>query len=131
MKLEKAYEGSRVSKIFHDIFDSGSGGCFYECNCGRVHFDTYNHWDWEDGELEDLIDRSKLNPDKYIAQETAIGFYSVGGMDLVKDCPCNGAVNMESLLLLSSSGIADYLNAISRSLLKEAEDIRVYRKIRE
>jgi hypothetical protein len=115
----------KCSEIFEDAFSSHGSGCVRDCVCGRTHFDTYNTYDWEDGELEDLEKKAKENPDKYIEHDHSIGMLIVDGQEFVFECPCNGAAKYERFILRHERQIADYLNKRADELTKHATEIHV------
>lgn len=102
----------KTSKIFKECFDSGTGHAELTCKCGRHHFDCYNEYDsdWET-KLEKLLEKSKIEPDKFIKHEHAIGSIYINGCEIVMDCECDIAQNYETFLIQSSSQIAKYLMA--------------------
>lgn len=67
--------------------------CSISCSCGREHFVASDgHGDYEDGELESLIEKSNSDPDKYVAewQYDHIDAAFIEGRQIVVDCPCKG-----------------------------------------
>lgn len=115
----------KVSEEFDDAFSDRSGGNRGTCACGREHFDTYNQWGWEDGELEHLIQLSKEKPDKYIGHEGAIGGHVVDGVSFIWGCPCQGALKYEKFIIRHAEQIAYYLNKRAERLRHEADNTKV------
>lgn len=113
------------SEIFEDAFSSRMSGCIRDCQCGRVHFDTYNTYDWEKGELEDFEKRSAEKPDKYISHDHSIGTMIIDGQEFVMDCPCGGAERYERFILRHEKQIAEYLNKRADEMTRNATDIKV------
>lgn len=114
-----------VSEDFERAFGTNSCGCRRECFCGRVHFDTWNHWDWEKGELETLEENATKQPDKYIGEPNSISAYRLMGKEIVLGCKCNSGAPYEAFLKNHAPEIAAYLNDWSKRLQKEAEEMKV------
>lgn len=41
-------------EIYETAFRGGTGHSRFECNCGKVFYNSNGKWDWEEGELETL-----------------------------------------------------------------------------
>jgi hypothetical protein len=66
-----------------DAFTVPSSGCREVCRCGKQFYDTYNHWDWDEGEYE------KLEKDKKaVGVGHAVQRVWLGGTEAVIDCDC-------------------------------------------
>ena len=113
-----------VSKIFEHAFDSMCGSLSHDCECGAVHFDGYNDYDWEEGELESLRERAKTDK-KYIEHDHSIGWMEIGGCDFVYDCPCSKADQYEKFISSHGSQIATYLNALAKEKKEEADNMTI------
>lgn len=111
----------QCSEIFEDVFHSRCGGCERQCECGIVHFDSYNFADWDDGELEELQKRAKKEPEKYVEHDHSVSTLSIGGQEIVCGCTCENAHRYENFILSHASQLAEYLNKRSEKLKKEAE----------
>lgn len=118
-------QDTAVSIEFERAFASNSSGCRRECYCGRVHFDTYNKWDWEEGELEELEARQAKEPDRYIGEGNSIGSYELMGHEIVLGCKCNTGARYEDFLIRHAREIATYLNERADRLQKEADEMRI------
>ncbi|MFH0846272.1 MAG: hypothetical protein V1851_02655 [Patescibacteria group bacterium] len=115
----------QCSELFGDIFDSHTGGCYRECACGRVHFTTERGYDWNDGELEDLLKREEKDPDKFIPSDHTVRTMNINGQEIVYGCCCNLAKKYEAFIRNNAPRIAEYLNAMAESLRKKADEIQV------
>lgn len=114
-----------MSELFNDVFDSGCGGCIRTCECGIVHFDSYNNWDWEEDELKTLQRNAKEEPKLFIEHDHAIGTISIGGVEIVQGCPCNLAQNYENSIIEDGVRIAEFLNKRAEMLKAHANLIEV------
>ena len=108
------------SQEFIDAFSARIRGPVLECKCGRNNYDFRNDYDWDEGELEELI-----------ADENAVGHdgsfpvLSIAGEWVIPDCPCNKALDVEAWLIAHQAETADFLNARAKDLIEEAESIKV------
>jgi hypothetical protein len=116
-----------ASELFEKIFDSGIGSCVHECFCGVYHFDEYNTWDWEDGELEALQEKAKTDK-KYMPHGQGIGWIEINGCDFVYGCSCDNATKYENFLRNEAERIAEFLNGVSEESAKHAEKTKVSHK---
>ena len=115
----------QCSNLFSKVFDSGYGGCVRTCECGITHFDCYNTWDWEEGELERLQDQAKEHPDRYVEVEGSIGTMEIDNIQIVWGCSCDLAKKHERFIRNHASKLAQYLNEYATKLRKAADDIDV------
>ncbi|MFA5019516.1 MAG: hypothetical protein WC533_00275 [Candidatus Pacearchaeota archaeon] len=91
-----------------------------ECGfCGRMHFYGCEdgEFDWDEGELETLLAKSKKSPDRFICHEYPVEWGFLDGKKYVPDCPCNSGSKYEQLFLNERF-------LIGRFLLARAEKIR-------
>lgn len=117
--------GKQCSELFFDVFDSHCSGCLRTCTCGITHFDGYNVWDWEDGELEGLQKKAKEAPEHYIEHDYAVSTMEVHGVEIVDGCTCDLARRYESFILNHTKQLAAYLNKRAVALKEEAAAIEV------
>lgn len=68
---------------FQQAFSTNTGSCTATCQCGKVFYDYYGSWDWDEGELEKLQKDPKAVPLDY-----AVGSFEVEGKIYVLDCDC-------------------------------------------
>lgn len=115
----------QCSELFNDLFDSSCSGCIRTCACGITWFDTYNTWDWEKGELEELNEKEKANPDKYKSRDCSIGTLEINGIEIVYRCTCDLAYRYEQFIRIHAVQIAKYLNEMSKQLKERSEAIKV------
>ena len=114
------YSQTAASDTFAYAFVTG-GGCVCECVCGRVHYDWVNFYDWEDGELEGLKEKSAAHPDDYIGHDYTVETSDLDGRFYVVGCPCNGLYQYERFILNYSSRISKFLSARAKEIEREAE----------
>jgi len=101
----------KTSDEFLSALLSGSG-ILVDCEfCKRTHFFNDSVQDFEEGELEDLLEKTQKNPDKYIPHSDFIEYGRLDGKDYVLDCPCNSAAKYEDLFWNSRSIISAYFKA--------------------
>lgn len=65
-----------------------------DCACGRTYFTTaQHHGDFEEGELESLLEWQSKEPDKFIssAEYDSIDIVMIGGKEFIPQCDCGGA----------------------------------------
>ena len=108
-----------------NAFGSGiATSCSIQCACGRVHFLSGDHGDYEQGELETLLARSRAEPDKYIedALYGSIDIVRVEGKDRVPHCPCGRVREIAKWIDSHADKLAAYLIAYFKERSKEAED---------
>jgi hypothetical protein len=115
----------QCSELFSNIFDSGCGGCIRTCECGITYFYGCHHWDFEEGELEELQQKAKDDPDHYVEQDCSIGTLEIGGIQIVYDCSCDLARKYENFILDHAGQLAEYLNRRGAILREKAESIEV------
>lgn len=115
----------QCSELFIEVFDSRCGGCVRTCECGITHFDSFNIYDWEDGELEDLQKKAKETPKKYFEHDCAIGTIGINGIEIVYGCTCDLAKKYETFLISHGALIAEYLNKRAKMLREHADKITV------
>ena len=117
----KTFSDEAPSQLFERAFEECVSGCVRHCACGRTLFDVHNHWDWQEGELENLGKLSDEKPDEYIPLDYSVGTMAVGGNHFVLGCPCNGARPYENFIISHARQIATFLNSRAADLKEEAE----------
>jgi len=115
----------QCSELFWETFDSGCGGCVRVCECGITHFDTFNVYDWEQGELEKYLEKAKEDPEKYREHDCSIGTIEIAGYQIVYGCSCDLAKKFEDFIISHAVQIAKYLNERAKLLKHKAEMIEV------
>lgn len=87
-------------------------GCTF---CGRVYFTGVEPSAFEkEGELEELIEQSKKEPDKYIQCGDRIMWGNLAGYQCVVDCKCHGSRVYEDVFWENRHIIRDYLVAMAK-----------------
>lgn len=111
-----------TSEEFWDAVIS-AGSIVISCEfCDRVHFVSEGAYD--EGELEELREKAKKNPNKYIENgiTDSIRWGHIDGKQAVYDCPCNGAKRFEDLIWHHRDMIVQYLTTRMEDRLKRAKD---------
>jgi hypothetical protein len=107
----------KCSELFENTFNSGIGSFSYKCACGRVHFDAFNNYDEEcRKELEELLEKEKLYPNKYILHDCSIGTIEIDGKEIVMGCDCGIAYKYEQFIINHKRQLAEYLNKYAKQL---------------
>ena len=93
--------------------------------CGRVHFATGdNHAGYDKGELEDLRQKAKAEPDKYIEDTISSGIscgeLRPGGI-VVWGCKCRRIEKYQQFILGNRDAIIRFLKAHFDAQKKQAE----------
>jgi len=102
--------------------------------CGRTHFATMEEGRFDEGELEDLREKAKKEPDKYIEDPSydSISWGRIDGKQAVIGCVCNGLAKYEEFIWRNRHVIARYLKEKSERLAKEsANDAKAMKEIPE
>lgn len=104
-----------ASEDFWDSFSCG-GTLVATCACGRTHFCSNTTLDWEDGELEELLQKSKSKPDMFIedVHNDSVGIMNPDGRQLVWGCPCHAAARIEQFLIYNRQDIQEYFLRVAR-----------------
>lgn len=113
----------QASEEFEEAFRTGTAGCERTCACGKHYFDVYNTWDWNEGELEDLLKKEEINPDEYSSKDYSIGTLQIDGVEIVFECECGIARTYEFFIRNHAKEIAEYINKRTERLRKEALDL--------
>ena len=102
------------------------GSIVIDCGlCGRVHFASDERNSFEEGELEELRENAKKEPDRYIeCQCTSIQWGYFNGVQVVYDCPCRKARRFEDLVWDNRYAILKFLTTRSERILSEAKDLK-------
>lgn len=103
---------------FNVVNESGPA---FDCElCDRIHFSVQGEH-MEDGELEELLKKRKINPRKYIGHNGTIYYGKINGLQAVYNCPCNGLRIYEDLFWENMYLIAKYLKEKTETDLEEAQ----------
>lgn len=115
----------QCSELFERVFDSGCCGNTRTCQCGVIHFDSYNNCDWGKGELEQLQEAAAVRPGLYVEHDCAVGTMSINGTEIVYGCTCKLAARWEQFIKIHASQLARYLNGLAQELRKTADNIAI------
>lgn len=104
-----------------------------ECTfCGRVYFSKSELGAYEEGQLEELIEQSKKEPNKYIECEDWIEWGNLAGHQCVVDCKCNQARKYEDVFWAERHIISDYFKARAKKQQEHAErDSKLAKEVSE
>jgi hypothetical protein len=88
-----------------------TGTCHVMCQlCGRTHFSSMGGYDWEEGELERLLEGEKKEPDKYVDHGSdTVWFDYIEGKQAVLYCPCAGLKRAEHFIVSNRELITTFL----------------------
>jgi len=115
-------EEKQVSKEFREVFMSiGGGSPVSECDCGRTCYAADSSY-FDEGELERLEAQRLENPKAFIQFRwcDSVSFHTIFGSQRVDGCPCNYAIQLESLLWKNRHDILKYLAAVNKAVLEDA-----------
>lgn len=95
-------------------------------HCGRTHFcTTPGAGDYSAGELEELLDKAKQDPDMYREDGTysSIEWGYIGGKQAVMHCPCNEEkiAPYEQFIIVHAEQIMEFLQARAKAKLTTAQ----------
>lgn len=107
---------------FERAFDEHGAGCVRLCACGKTYFDDSpdGHWDWLDGELEQLRDWQKKG--QAVGLGHAPGYVQFEGRQYVTDCSCwqERAKQLIRFIRGHAEGIAEFLTKEKARKVAEA-----------
>lgn len=109
-------------RLFKDAFTSGTSGCVRECECGVTYFDSSNVYDWEEKELQGLIE----DPNAYDVGDY-VGTIILDGKEYCKNCTCwhKDALDIMDFIDNYNHAIVCYMNAEKRRRIEIAESYSV------
>lgn len=125
----------KPSEEFWDAI-TNTGTNYAECGfCHRIHFIVSEKgFDWKEGELEELLEKSKKNPEKYIPdyEHDSISLGDLDGRQAVYNCPCNSVSRYEQFISEHKHIISEYfsLKAEKQKQIVE-ENSKLAQKIRD
>lgn len=103
---------------------SGAGSCRVTCEfCGRTHFNGTHDWDWDEGELEELLAKAKSEPDRFLDHDYTPTWCYLDGKVTVAECPCNAASRYETLFWQHRVLIANYIERRAKSAREAADAV--------
>lgn len=108
-------------QIFEEAFSCGAGHSCFECNCGRVFYNSNGGWDWEEGHLEELEKSDAMDLDY------AVEDIKFEGKFYCKDCTCwhKRALKIYGFLVSHNWQIVALFKLVKKQKNKEADDIQV------
>lgn len=112
-------------KILDEFWHSGncSGGIVRDCKHGITFFeDSPRAGDWDEGELENLIEQAKKDPEHYVALGQSAHFTYLFGMEWCWDCEkcLEEALKYQTFIWGYRYSIASFLNQRLANVATEA-----------
>ncbi|KKN96807.1 hypothetical protein LCGC14_0164510 [marine sediment metagenome] len=97
-------------------------------HCGRTHFcTTSGAVDYNEGELEELLEKAKKDPDMYREDGTysSIEWGYIGGKQSVMHCPCNEEkiAPYEQFIIVHAEQILEYLQSRANKKLRSSQSL--------
>lgn len=130
MSLKKEPSGNmdnhqQCSELFKSVFFSHCSGIRRQCACGITYFNGCDKDYFDEGEFEDLKEKAKKEPSKYIERDHDIGTLEIGGFEIVLGCTCNIASKYEKFILFNAEKIAEFLQLKAIELRNKANKIDI------
>ena len=119
----------QCSELFGEVFHSGCGGCVRTCECGITYFDASSPLDFDEGELDILLEQAEKKPTKYIECDYSISTIEIAGVGIVHGCSCDMAMRYENFIRSHATLLAEYLNKTAKKLREEADGITVNKNL--
>ncbi len=117
--------GKQCSDIFAEVFDSHSSGIVRTCHCGRTFFDQTDECGWEEGELEDLLEKSARYPNQYIPIDNTVWCMKIDNIEIVYGCECETAKKYENFIRNNAKKLSEYLRSYAKALREKADMVDV------
>lgn len=111
------------SELMESVIRS-AGSLVVDCElCDRTHFATMEPNVFDEGELKDLREKAKKEPDKYIEDSSydTVSWGKINGKQAVIGCPCNGLKPIEDFIWRSRYVILEYLERRSKERFEDAK----------
>lgn len=107
----------KVRESFIEAFATNSGSLREQCACGREFYDTYNTWDWDEGEFERLAANPNATPVPH-----AVGKVYFEGTLYAMPCDCwhQRAARIAQWLEANRESVVKFLNLERDRALSEA-----------
>lgn len=108
------------SENFKNAFFGNVSCCVATCDCGKTFYDTYNHYDWEEGDFE-ALEKNK----KAIGIDHAVGYVKFEGVEYVMHCDCwhKKAEVIIEFIDTHFYQIASYMNSEKQRKIDEANNM--------
>ena len=105
---------------FENAFRTDTSGCIRTCACGTIYYSPYPAWDFEEGELEELIESTAT-----VSLDYSVETISFEGAEYVCDCNCwhERAKQIMNFLDSHMRGIAEYFKLEKQRIQREADGI--------
>ncbi len=105
---------------FKEAFAIGSGGCRRECDCGIQFYNSDGGWDWEEGELDELMANGDARD-----LDCTITEIRFEGKEYVYQCDCwhERAEELMGFIDSHAYGIAQYLTLEKLRMQAEADNM--------
>ena len=114
LKKDPPIHDDEPSSDFVDAFSAGVGTVSATCGlCGRTLFGSGLEHHGDDGEWEEALEGLRSDPARWVrvADDDMVSLVSVGGMQAVIGCPCNGLRKYENFIWGEREKIAAYYKA--------------------
>jgi len=115
----------QCSKLFSEVFDSHCGGIVRTCSCGIITFNCIDRGFYDEGELDALLKKQKVNPELYRAVDYTVTTMTFSGIEIVNGCSCDTARKAEEFIRINARLLAVYLRGYADELRKQAANIDV------
>lgn len=105
-------------------FGKSGSCCSDHCQCGIVYFIAGDgHGDYEDGELDSLLEKEKNDPAKFISiyNYSSVSVIEIGGERIVIGCACERYKKYLAFLESHIEEIAEFVKYRLESQLKSLE----------
>lgn len=115
--MKKNYNLKGTLANFDEAFSTRISSCTEICDCGVTYYDSYNDYDWEDGELERLIEDETSVP-----VDHSVGSLYFFGKTYVSVCECWKEESKKIIRFIEnySQEIADFLHLEKQRANEEA-----------
>lgn len=111
-----------ASDEFKDLVCTG-GSPALDCQlCGRNLFNLSGEF-MDPGELEDLLEKQKQNPEKYCGMDNQVHSGHLLDLQIVINCPCNGLRLFEEFILGHSRFICTFIAEVNKERRARADEI--------
>lgn len=124
-KVFPVYHATPPSDEFENAFSSGGSGIVRTCECGRTTFIAQSGEGFDEGELEELINKSNQHPEEYIPVDYTVPTMCFEGSEWVMGCPCNRGGRLEAFINGHDRMIVEYLRSRAKQIKDHAEAIKI------
>lgn len=113
------------SEVFQDAM-CDAGGLTKTCQlCGRIHYNSLNTGDYEEGEFDELLKKAYKEPSKYIAYSGGISYGWVMGFQVVFGCPCGWQkfISIETFLVEHREQVSRFYKKMAEAAAQQAKEL--------